>query len=481
MQGDSLRYALVIIGVVNIWAAFHYAWAARTLRTICRRPKSRVTVGSRPDQMLTLTDDEKAMLDGRRGKATQKAMDLLVRYAEALGAERFVDTKNVAGVPGRPTRSCRTHSRTRAARRATPSSRSSTSTPTSSSRRRRPSCTPAICRAARTRCTGRRWRARGGRARHEAREAFAVSKGGRDLKTCTPYLARQRARLRRASRVDGVVGRHLRQLVLGARTNTEGRESTSAPCSPGKIPDWGLHRDEPRRGTHRVDVRLPIESVIDWGMLGYFTGDVVQEHIPVLVGGMRPPDIVRLKHFGAAGVVVGRRWRCITWPASRPRRRTRRPRSAGNVPGGLRVRRGRAQAGVRRAQRRRQRSGGGLRDARLPARGARAAARGGRAPGRPQISGNTRLWIFTSRAVRTEADAAGYTNAIAAAGGVVMTDTCSAFAQALPPGTKVAALDSAKQAHLPAGDSRPCRRGSAPRATASRRPITGRWNGSCPS
>ena len=32
-----------------------------------------------------------------------------------------------------------------------------------------------------------------------------------------------------------------------------------------------------------------------------------------------------------------------------------------------------------------------------------------------------------------------------------MTDTCSAFAQAIPPGTKVAALDSAKQAHyLPA-------------------------------
>ena len=32
-----------------------------------------------------------------------------------------------------------------------------------------------------------------------------------------------------------------------------------------------------------------------------------------------------------------------------------------------------------------------------------------------------------------------------------MTDTCSAFGQAVPPGTKVAALDSAKQAHyLPA-------------------------------
>ncbi len=49
---------------------------------------------------MKLTPDEKSMLDGSRGKAHQKAMELLVRYAEALGAERFVDTVNVAGVPG---------------------------------------------------------------------------------------------------------------------------------------------------------------------------------------------------------------------------------------------------------------------------------------------------------------------------------------------------------------------------------------------
>src|SRR5512132_1069362 len=50
--------------------------------------------------MLTLTDGEQRTLDGRDGKARQKAMELLVRYGEALGAERFVDTRNVAGVPG---------------------------------------------------------------------------------------------------------------------------------------------------------------------------------------------------------------------------------------------------------------------------------------------------------------------------------------------------------------------------------------------
>jgi hypothetical protein len=32
MQRDSLRYALVVIGVVNVWAALHYVWGARTLR-----------------------------------------------------------------------------------------------------------------------------------------------------------------------------------------------------------------------------------------------------------------------------------------------------------------------------------------------------------------------------------------------------------------------------------------------------------------
>ena len=53
--------------------------------------------------MLKLTTDEQAMLDGAGGRAKQRAMDLLVRYAEALGAERFVDTTNIAGVPGSST------------------------------------------------------------------------------------------------------------------------------------------------------------------------------------------------------------------------------------------------------------------------------------------------------------------------------------------------------------------------------------------
>jgi predicted aconitase len=49
---------------------------------------------------MKLTTREQGMLDGNDGRARQKAMDLLVRYAQALGAERFVATDNIAGVPG---------------------------------------------------------------------------------------------------------------------------------------------------------------------------------------------------------------------------------------------------------------------------------------------------------------------------------------------------------------------------------------------
>src|SRR6185503_8259457 len=49
---------------------------------------------------MKLAPDEQAMLDGRDGRAVAKAMDLLVRYGEALGAERLVDTNNVCGTVG---------------------------------------------------------------------------------------------------------------------------------------------------------------------------------------------------------------------------------------------------------------------------------------------------------------------------------------------------------------------------------------------
>ena len=53
--------------------------------------------------------------------------------------------------------------------------------------------------------------------------------------------------------------------------------------------------------------------------------------------------------------------------------------------------------------------------------------------------------------MKAVADANGYTRTLADAGALLMTDTCSSISQAVPKGTRVAALDSAKQVHyLPA-------------------------------
>jgi predicted aconitase len=93
-----------------------------------------------------------------------------------------------------------------------------------------------------------------------------------------------------------------------------------------------------------------------------------------------------------------------------------------------------------------------------------------------KIASGCRLWIFTSRAVRAVAEKEGLARIIRDAGGVLITDTCSAIGQALPPGTRVAALDSAKQTHyLPAimgieawfGTTQDCIDAA----------LTGQWNG----
>ena len=167
--------------------------------------------------MLTLTDDEKAMLDGRHGKARQKAMDLLVRYAEALGAERFVDTRNVAGVPGSANPFLQHYYKDKDAdgRDAIFSyfdldSDELVEVPNA----RRPHLSPAGRRRSAALADARR--EGGSRSRnYQEREAFAARQGRHILKTCTPYLAGNRAGDGRALRVDGIVGGDLRE--LGAR------------------------------------------------------------------------------------------------------------------------------------------------------------------------------------------------------------------------------------------------------------------------
>jgi hypothetical protein len=51
---------------------------------------------------MILTDEEKRMRDGAEGAATAAAMNLLIRYGDALGCDRLCDVRNVAGSMTQP-------------------------------------------------------------------------------------------------------------------------------------------------------------------------------------------------------------------------------------------------------------------------------------------------------------------------------------------------------------------------------------------
>jgi predicted aconitase len=406
-------------------------------------------------------------------------MDLLVRYAEALGCEEFVDVTNVAGVPGQSSLFLDRHFGPGGGYDA----RYSLYDLDSDGVAEIPE--PAVPHACHLQggTDPEAFAELGhgpelaaiGRASDEA----AARHGIRVLKTCTPYLAGFEARR----------GEHCAWMessavvycnsVLGARTNTEGRESTSAAMLTGKIPNFGLHLDDGRAGTHRIDVGVPVESVMDFGLLGYWIGERLQERIPVVSGLEAPLDLVRHKHFGAAAASSGGT-ELYHVVGQTPEAPTLEAAFAGREPR-ERLRYGAAE---RRHAWELLNHSGRSRDVDYVMLGCPHAAFEQLAEAAALLDGrrihqNSALWIFTSRAVKARADAAGLTESIRAAGGRLMTDTCSAIGQAVPPGTKVVALDSAKQAHyLPAimnveawfGTTRDCIDAA----------LTGRWGGAPP-
>jgi predicted aconitase len=425
---------------------------------------------------MKLTAHEQAMLDGREGKAKQKAMELLVRYGEALGAERFVEATNIAGVPGQGSVFLRDYFETAGGGYDAIFSHFDLD---SDELVEVPRITTHACHL-QGGYDPENWQLLGATedaatiSRHS--EADAASHGIEILKTCTPYLAGNVPKM----------GEHCAWMessavvycnsVLGARTNTEGRESTSAAMLTGRIPDFGFHRAEHRRGTHDVRVSAEPGSLMDWGMLGYYVGDVVQEHIPVLSGPLGSPDLVRLKHFGAAAASSGgvEMYHLVGVTPEAP--------THAAAFGGRRA----VDTFHYGAAERRQTYdtlNANARDPNVdyvmlgcPHAALEQIEEACRLLAGRKISVNCRLWIFTSRAVKLTADRAGYTAQIRAAGGHVLTDTCSAIGRALPPGTKVAALDSAKQVHyLPAIMGIEAWFGST--ADCIDAALTGRWNG----
>lgn len=394
---------------------------------------------------MELTTDEQAMLDGDAGRPQQRAMELLVRYGRALGAERLVRTGNVT------TTTTSTHPLLRQVAQNegfdAVFSRFNLDSDDTVEMPRLQAATSQLIHGVYSEDAPELRVADDLQEIHSRSEAFFGSRGVQMFSTCTPY---------QVGNVP-VFGEHVAWMessavvfanaVLGARTNTEGRESSGAAAVTGRIPYWGLHLPENRLGTHLVEVEVEVESMLDWGLLGYYIGAAVIDQIPVLTGVQATPNLPRLKHFGAAAATSGG-VEMYHLPGVTPEARTVDEAFGGRAPV-ERLTYGPAERhwAYERLNVHGRDAGVDLIVLGCPHDSLEqvwetAALLDGR-----RIAPTTRLWVHTPRAIKEAADRSGYTRVIEEAGGRLLSDTCPAISRILPSGTRVVATDSAKQAH----------------------------------
>ncbi|VXB30538.1 aconitase X catalytic domain-containing protein [Citricoccus sp. K5] len=398
---------------------------------------------------MLLTDDDRAMRDGRDGDAVAAAMDLLVRYGEGLGAERLCSVRNVAGTSTQPTPAKEKIAAEGGWNKAYAVINLDCDDEIEIPKMRVPTCqlqhgfsadalnvTPYNPHLVELQADA---------------EAFASDRGINILATCTPYQVGNLP----------VRGEHIAWMessavvyansVIGAKSNCEGTASTGAAGLTGRIPYWGNHLDENRHGSHLIRADVAIDSFLDWGLFGYFAGHVVQEERPVLTGELALPTQGDLKHLGAALATTGG-VEIFHLPGVTPEAPSVEAAfGPDKIPEPVAY-----TASDRRQMYELLNNQGDTEDvdfvllgcphASLDQLGEIAALLDGRT-----LHPGTELWIMTPRALRAVADRNGYTEVIQRAGGRLLTDSCPAMSRTAPKGTRVFATDSAKQAHyLPA-------------------------------
>lgn len=398
---------------------------------------------------MRLADDEQAMLDGAEGPAVAAAMDLLVRYGEALDAKHLCDIRNVAGTMTQPSPVKAKLVREGGWDKAFAVINLDSDEDFAIPHMRVPTC--QLQHGLSDDAHGLTRYPPGMIDLQADAESFYGNHGVNILATCTPYqVGNLPVRGEHCAWMESSAVVYANS-VLGARTNCEGSASTGAAGLTGKIPCWGNHVTENRYGTHLIEATVPVSGFLDWGMFGYFVGEAVQENRPVVTGNLSRPDLAELKHFGAATASSGG-VELYHIPGITPEAPTVEA-AFGGRPVPEKIVYG---PGERRAMYETLNSQGSRTDVDFVLLGCPHAsldqvAEVARALDGRTLHPGTELWIMTPRALRAVADRSGYTATIRRAGGRVLTDSCPAMAKAAPDGTRVFATDSAKQAHyLPA-------------------------------
>lgn len=235
---------------------------------------------------MKLTDKEKRMLNGEMGFPVQKGMQIMAALGESFGAEKMLEVNNV----------------------------------------HMPGASIVVAGEAGTRFVEEMYD-KGGRfcaftttnpgaididnwrelgideedAKMQMRLTSAYEKMGAVIcGTCTPYFLGNVPRKGEHVAWGESSAIAFVNSVLGARTNREGGPSALAAALTGRVPAYGFHLDENRRGKILVKVESKINGATDYGTLGYYVGSRTKQDIPVFEGIPQNASIDELKSLGAA-------------------------------------------------------------------------------------------------------------------------------------------------------------------------------------
>jgi predicted aconitase len=382
---------------------------------------------------MRLTDEERAMLDGVRGQAVRKAMEIVTALGTIYEAEDLVPVSHVqvSGVSYRNLGEAGLEFL-----REWVGLDARVRVPTT--------LNPAGMDVA-------QWREMGVSSEFAVQQqavldAFAAM-GITLTCTCTPYLVG----------FAPICGDHLAwgessavsfaNSVLGARTNREGGPGALAAAITGRTARYGLHLDENRRPTCIVDVQCPVREASEFGALGYLAGRAVKNGVPYFRG-LEPAACTpgKLKALGAAaaasGAVALYHVEGVTPEAQKPESRHRRSARRG-VPSLTIDSLDEAYAAL----------GLELENFNLQLDlvwlGCPHASLDEIAFVAAQLEGKTLrvpVWITAARQVRQLAAERGYLQAIEAAGGRIVSDTCLVVAPMRDLGVQRVATNSGKGA-----------------------------------
>lgn len=218
---------------------------------------------------MDLSERDKEMLSGSRGRAAQKAMEILIALGRIYGARRLIDVSSVqvsgvsyenlgdAGLEFLEEMS--TDGRAAVSAALNPAGMDLQNWP---------------CMGIDETFASRQLRVIG------AFERMGIQ----PTCTCTPYLTGNLP----------ATGEHVAwaessavcfaNSILGARTNREGGPSALASALTGRTPEYGFHLEEARRPIVTVRVRASLKGPTDFGALGLVLGKRIGSRIPLLLG-----------------------------------------------------------------------------------------------------------------------------------------------------------------------------------------------------